>query len=110
MKLKIDRGDKWVLGKTFMKKYQIVFNNDMKTIGFYLNKNKIKKDINPDEILISEDNNKYKYYCLIIFFIIFIFIILYCLRSYCFKNRIWIFKDKKTAEELELISKTKLII
>lgn len=33
----------------------------MKTIGFYLNNNKIKKDTNPDEILISEDNNIYKY-------------------------------------------------
>ena len=95
MALKIDRGDKWVLGKTFMKKYQIVFNNDMKTIGFYLNNNKIKKDISPDEIIISEDNNKYKYYCLIIVFIIFIFIILYCLRSYCVKIKYGYLKIKK---------------
>ena len=27
--------DQWVFGKTFMNKYQFVFNSEMKTIGYY---------------------------------------------------------------------------
>ena len=31
--------------KTFMNKYQFIFNTEMKTVGFYLNNKKIEKKI-----------------------------------------------------------------
>ena len=107
MTLKLDKGDKWIFGKAFMKKYQIVFNNDMRTLGFYLKDNIKTKIIKPNEIIIESDNKKNDNILLkIIVCFIFSIIILYSIRCYCVKNKIWIFKDKKSAKELELINKT----
>ena len=105
MTIKLDRGDYWIFGKTFMKKYQIIFNNDMRTLGFYFKDNKLKKVKNPNEIInyIDKQNNRNIFMLIICF--IFIFITSFCLiRLYCIKNRIWIFKDKRNANELELIN------
>ena len=47
MTIKLDKGDKWIFGKTFKKKYQLVFNKDIKTFGFYSKNNKKAKIIKP---------------------------------------------------------------
>ena len=107
MTIKLNKGDRWIFGKAFMKKYQIVFNNDMRTLGFYLNNNK-KKNIKPKEIINYVDNKQNKNIFLL-FIIVFIIIvaILYIIRIFCIKNKIWIFKDKRNAKELELINKSR---
>ena len=111
MALKVDRGGKWVFGKTFMKKYQIIFNNDMRTLGFYLKEKNHKKYTKPNEIIIYDDQNRRKNYLLIVIIAcVLIFTCLFLIRIFCIKNRIWIFKDKKTAEELELLNNTKEIM
>ena len=110
MAIKLNAGDRWILGKAFMKKYQIVFNNDMRTLGFYLDNNK-KKIINPKEIINYVDNRSNKNLFLTIS-IIFIFIIaIFCIiRIFCIKKKIWIFKYKRNAKELELINKSRELI
>ena len=107
MAIKLNKGDRWIFGKAFMKKYPIVFNNDMRTLGFYINNNK-KKIIKPKEIINYVDNKQNKNIFLL-FIIVFIFIvaILYIIRIFCIKNKKWIFKDKRNAKELELINKSR---
>ena len=106
MAIKLNMGDRWIFGKAFMKKYQIVFNNDMRTLGFYLNNNN-KKIIKPKEIINYVDNKQNKnIFLLFIIDFIFIVAILYIIRIFCIKNKIWIFKDKRNAKELELINKS----
>ena len=103
MTIKIDRGDKWILGKTFMKKYQIVFNNDMRTLGFYLNIDK-KKMIKPNEIIdyVDEPNNTNTYIIIICVSLVLIIMFIFCF--YLFNNGLWICKNRKKANELQLIS------
>ena len=106
MASKIDRGDKWIFGKAFMKKYQIVFNNDKRTIGFYLNttRKKIKKPRNIFNYMEADNNSNYY---LIIFIIIFMAISLFLIRKFCIKNKLWIYKDITTAKVLESINTSK---
>ena len=105
MTIKLDRGDKWIFGKTFMKKYQIVFNNDMRTIGFYLKNRENKKIIKPKEIINNIDDNNYKNILLIIIIgFVLLLIILGVIIIYCIKKEIWIFKNKKNANELESLN------
>ena len=76
--------EKWEFGYIFFKKYLIVFNQDKKTIGFYLNKNNF--------------NNKiYKFFPYLIILICFIIIILliFYIRHYMKNYR------KKFAYELD---------
>ena len=86
-----------------MKKYQIVFNNDMRTLGFYLNIDK-KKMIKPNEIIdyVDEPNNTNIYIIIISASLVLIIIIIFCF--YLFKNGLWICKNRKKANELQLIS------
>ena len=108
MAIKLDKGDKWILGKTFIKKYQIVFNNDMRTLGFYLKGNQMNKIIKPKEIINYVDSKRNSNIFVIILFCFIISIIIFCLiRIYCIKKRIWIFKDKRNAKELEMLNKYK---
>jgi len=39
--------DKWILGDIFLKKYNLIFNNDKKEIGFYTKKGGLNVKINP---------------------------------------------------------------
>ena len=48
----INKDSHWILGKPFMKKYQLVYDLDRKIIGLYKNNNKKKKSIiNPNTII-----------------------------------------------------------
>ena len=98
MTLKITQGDKWIFGKTFMKKYQIVFNNDMRTLGFYLPKE--KNVIKPKEIIIYDNNesNSNILWIIIIISVVILFVIIF-LIYYCIKNNIC--RNKRNAEELD---------
>lgn len=84
--------DEWYIGFSFLKKYQFVFNQDSKTIGFY----------NPDLEIETNSNSKSsssKYILYIIIFIswiIFIFIGFF-IGKYFYKK----YKTKKRANELD---------
>ena len=107
MTLKIDRGDKWIFGKIFMKKYQIVFNNDMRTIGFYLKNKEKNKLMKPGKIINYDDNynkNNKVIILSIIFVVIISGIIFYFFWVQCIKKRNRIFNNKRNAKELELVS------
>ena len=84
--------DQWIFGKTFMKKYQFIFNSEMKTLGFY--------------ILNDNDNNRDigKNYIGIIILIIIIFVIFFMLMAYKYKNFL-VKKKNIIANEMELIQR-----
>ena len=86
--------DQWVLGKTFMKKYQFVFNSEMKTIGYYTTIDNNTKNSNSNKVN----------YMKLIFIIIIIIMIMTFLTLMVYRYRKIIFKDKKSiALEMELI-------
>ena len=87
----------WIFGTTFLRKYQFVYNNDLKTIGYYKyieveeeeNKNlREKNDSGTVNIVI-------KYILIIIFSSLLIFLGMIIQKKYCNKNR------KIRANELE---------
>ena len=78
--------DIWFLGKPFFKKYQLIFNQDNKVIGFY----NYKKVI-PSNFL---------FYLKIIFIMILILVIVY-LTYYIMKNKT-MKKKKNKAQELDI--------
>ena len=90
--------DQWIFGKIFMKKFQFVFNTEMKTLGYYTENNKnndIKRrylnNINYKNILI-----------LIIVVILFMFVV----GFFVYKYRKGFFKEgNNIALEMELIKK-----
>ncbi len=91
--------DDWFFGKIFFRKYQLVFNQDSKTIGFY-NLN-LEIEINNEEnktktIIINESTN----FIYIILIIILSFILLIGL-SFIIGNYIKKYKKKKRANELD---------
>lgn len=47
----VNKDSHWILGKPFMKKYQLVYDLDRKIIGLYKNNNKKKIIINPNTII-----------------------------------------------------------
>ena len=90
--------DQWIFGKIFMKKFQFVFNTEMKTLGYYTENNKnnnIKRrylnNINYKNILV-----------LIIVVILFMFVV----GFFVYKYRKGFFKEgNNIALEMELIKK-----
>ena len=90
-------GTKWVLGTPFLRKYQFVFNEDSKTIGYY--RNNIKgnnKDNNLKEINESKNNKTTLIIILIVILAVsFTIIGMFIQRKFFNKNR------KIRANELE---------
>ena len=78
--------DIWFLGKPFFKKYQLVFNQDNKVIGFYNNKKVI--------------HSNFVFYLKIILIMILILVIVY-LIYYIMKNK-YKKKKKNKAQELDI--------
>ena len=84
--------NKWILGKPFLKKYQLIFNSDSNTISYYINPN--NKIINKEEG--NKGGNGLKIF-LIIFFVILAFIVgIVFGRALCIK-----YNRKLRANELE---------
>ena len=89
----------WVLGTPFLRKYQFVFNNDLKTIGYY--RQVYYNGGNSDDELLREENKSktVKTVVVVILVIIFSFLLIFIgmiiQRKYFNKNR------KIRANELE---------
>lgn len=90
--------DQWIFGKIFMKKYQVIFNSEMKTIGFYIN-------------TYSNDNKYYNNYIgntnfKVIALILFSFFVLIVaiLLGYKYKKSLFT-KNKIIVKELEMVNK-----
>ena len=65
--------NKWIIGKSFFKKYQLIFNSDSNLISYYVN----PKDINinrKEEKINNKDNKGIKMY-IMIFLIILAFVV-----------------------------------
>ena len=90
--------DSWVFGKVFMKKYQIIFNSEFKTIGFYLDNEKINSIDNK-----YKRNNKDILIIVIILGIVLSIIITVLLLNK-YKN-VFVKNKKILVEELEMINK-----
>ena len=90
--------DQWIFGKIFMKKYQVIFNSEMKTIGFYINTN---RNIN------NNYNNYFRYKNFkIIALILFSFLILIIAILLGYKYKKSFFKKNKiVVKELEMVNK-----
>ena len=95
----------WVFGSIFLRKYQLIFNQDSKTIGYYKSMNNYydnEKDNEKD----TEKNKKYMIiiYIIIIYIIIGIFLIVFCFLLITFGMYIqkrYFNKKKKRANELD---------
>ena len=90
--------DQWIFGKIFMKKYQVIFNSEMKTIGFYININSNDKNI---------DNNFSLYRNIkIIALILFscLVLIIAILLGYKYKKTFFT-KNRIIVKELEMVNK-----
>ena len=86
--------DQWVFGKTFMNKFQFVFNSEMKTIGYYTQINSNIK---------NEKHFKIKFLIILIIVIIMALVFSF-LGIFTYKKRILFYNDKKNeALEMELI-------
>ena len=87
--------NKWIIGKSFFKKYQLIFNSDSNLISYYVN----PKDINinrKEEKINNKDNKRIKMY-IMIFLIILAFVVGIILgRVLCIK-----YNRKMRANELE---------
>ena len=94
-----DYSSSWVLGTPFLRKYQFVFNNDLKTIGYY--RQVYNNEGNSDDELLREVNKSktVKTVVVVILIIIFSFLLIFIgmiiQRKYFNKNR------KIRANELE---------
>ena len=93
----------WNFGIIFLRKYNLVFNQDSKTIGFY--------NPNLPILEVKNENEKYIYNILIliiIFFAIFICsILLISIRFYFLKKFVKYIKDKKKSKHIYRNSKCK---
>ena len=84
--------NKWILGKPFLKKYQLIFNSDSNSISYYINEKDL--DINREEN--NKKGNGWK-----IFLIVFLVLIAFAVgiifgRAMCIK-----YSRKLRANELE---------
>ena len=113
----------WVLGPIFLRKYQLTFNVDTKTFGYYKpmnnnkninyddnkgnkneeNQNNDEKDKNENNINRNENNDSKKEYIIyIIIGILFvIFSFLFILLGICIQRKCLNYKRKKRVNELE---------
>ena len=80
----------WVFGKPFFKKYHLIFDEDSKSIKFYIEKESINYSIN---------NQSIKYFSYVIIVVLLV-IILFILRFY--PNKKFIFRYKKDDIDYEL--------
>ena len=77
----------WVLGGIFLRKYQFVFNEDLKTIGYYkANNNYYNNDNNKDSINHKINKDGFFKYILIVILIIFLSFLLIIIGMFCQKN------------------------
>ena len=84
--------DEWYIGFSLLKKYQFVFNQDSKTIGFY----------NPDLEIVTNKNSSTNSSNYILYIIIFIsWIIFICIGFFIGKYFYKKYKTKKRANELD---------
>lgn len=89
--------DEWIIGRIFLMKYQVVFDNDNKLIGFYKN-NDCK--INCENKKINEEKNRnYLVWILIVVFLL-LFVSFIFLGYFLYKNGFICLKKKKIATEL----------
>jgi len=92
--------DDWFLGRIFFYKYQMFFNTDSKSIGFYNPNIKFNKKNKEKNIIIENEENKtYLIYviilgCLLVIAIVFILVFVYIYKNYQNKKR-------KRANELD---------
>ena len=77
----------WYIGRKFLYKYQLIFNEDNKLIGFYTG---MKNSIN------KEKNNTFKIILILFFSFCFLFLIFIIFKKFRFLN-----KNKNYAKELE---------
>ena len=89
----------WILGTIFLRKFQFVFDEDLKTIGFYKSNLNLFEDNNQKNLLDVNNSNIIKSFFIFIFMIIFSFLLIFfgmvIQRKYFNKNR------KIRANELE---------
>ena len=81
----------WVLGRLFLKKYQFIFNEHSKTLGYYKSMSPIRKENMKDKII-----GYFVSFCQIIFIIFIIGYIIYEILNNCMPK-----KRKKRRHELE---------
>ena len=86
----------WIFGSIFLRKYQIIFNQDSKTIGYYKSMNNYYDN--------EKDTEKNKKYMITIYIIIGILLIVFCFLLIMFGMYIqkrYFNKKKKRANELD---------
>jgi len=84
----------WIFGSIFLRKYQLIFNQDSKTIGYYKSINYINSEYIDDNIK-DKRKSKSNAFIKVIFLILFIaasllliLIGMHIQKKYCYKNRI----------------------
>ena len=90
----IDNSYKWIFGRPLFKKYQTVFDQDAKIIGFYTEQGEYQEDIKKED---KNNNFSIVWILISILFILFAIIILIGLLFYQYSNK----NRKKKANELE---------
>ena len=93
----------WVLGSIFLRKYQLVFNEDIKTIGYYKAKNYFSNDDdnNRNNIINNEENKSGTGKYIIIIILIIIFSFLFIIIGMYFQRKFFGNNRKIRANELE---------
>ena len=89
-------GNSWALGTPFLRKYQFVFNEDSRTIGYYRNNNR-KNDNNN----LKELNKTKKIKTTLIIFLIVIFSVLFTIFGMIIQRKFFNKNRKMRANELE---------
>ena len=96
--------DQWIFGKIFMKKYQVIFNSEMKTIGFYININNYNNQYNN---LLIYTNKK----VIVLILIIMVILLLLIIGNLLYKYRKKFFYNKKIiVKELEMTNRNDALI
>ena len=85
--------DEWFMGIIFLRKYNLVFNQDSKTISFYNPNIPISTDKKQE--INNNTNNSSRYIIIILIIIIFAIIIIIIIRIFFFKNIFTASKNKK---------------
>ena len=94
--------DQWIFGKIFMKKYQVIFNSELRTIGFYINQNKNSNNNNINNIRnVKAFNNKGIIIAIVSIFFIFLITFILVIK---YKKK-FLTNKKVIVPELEMINK-----